>query len=159
MKLKYLLSLTVISLMIGSCGNNSTEESKDLVEESNSEEVVVEEEIIEPAPLVELNNGEKWKANPETTEGINRMMSIISVDASAYAAADYNNLGQALSVEKTQIFENCTMEGEAHNQLHNYLQPLIDMINDLKEKSDVIELEATRLDLLDHLYAYADYFE
>ena len=102
-------------------------------------------------PTVTLDNGQRWKANPETTSGIANMVAILG----AYdpATGDPTVLKDALEAEFGLIFERCTMEGEAHNQLHNYLLPIHQALRDF-EGSD-----AQRAALGAQLAAYGNYFE
>lgn len=102
-------------------------------------------------PSVTLDNGQRWKANPETTTGIANMASILG----AYdpASGDPKALKAALEEEFGLIFERCTMTGEAHEQLHNYLLPIHHQLRDFEAT------EAQRQALGDHLAAYGTYFE
>ena len=83
---------------------------------------------------VSLNNGEKWQANPETIEGIRNMTSFVNAVPASPTADDCKALQANLENEFKMIFEKCTMTGEAHDQLHNYLLPLKDRIADLNNK-------------------------
>lgn len=105
----------------------------------------------EALPAVTLDNGQRWKANPETTAGIASMQRILG----AYdpAGGDPKALKAALEEEFGLIFERCTMTGEAHEQLHNYLLPIHHQLRDFAGT------EAQRADLRSHLAAYATYFE
>ena len=102
-------------------------------------------------PAVTLDNGQRWKANPETTSGIANMVTILS----AYdpATGDPTVLKETLEAEFGLIFERCTMEGEAHNQLHNYLLPIHHQLRDFAAT------EAQRIALGEHLAAYGNYFK
>lgn len=102
-------------------------------------------------PAVTLDNGQRWKANPETTSGIANMVGILN--AYEPASGDPKALKTALEEEFGLIFERCTMEGEAHNQLHNYLLPIHQALRDF-EGSD-----AQRAALGAQLAAYGNYFE
>ncbi len=108
---------------------------------------------------LQLNNGEKWPANPETTDGIRQMQKIL---------ADYMQTGgenssrqqlvDTLNAVKKQIFAQCTMKGEAHNNLHAYLVPLINKINDLKTVKTTEEEKQAIARLNEHLALYDNYF-
>ena len=102
-------------------------------------------------PAVTLDNGQRWKANPETTTGIANMVGILG----AYDAAngDPKALKAALEEEFGLIFERCTMEGEAHNQLHNYLLPIHQALREFEGD------EAQRAALGAQLAVYGNYFE
>ncbi len=99
-----------------------------------------------------LDNGKQWIPNVETTEGIARMAALISDHDPA--TGDAKALKAGLEEEFALIFARCTMTGEAHNQLHNYLLPIHKEMAyiDLSEKVD-------RDELLDYLGTYGKYFE
>lgn len=112
----------------------------------------------EKSSEVVLNNGEKWKANPETTAGIQNMIALTDSLPANPTQDDTWALSGKLDAEYNTIIEKCTMEGEAHNQLHNYLLPMKDMIEEIGSgdisvgKEGVSKLKA-------HLGEYAKYFE
>jgi hypothetical protein len=94
---------------------------------------------------VVLNNGERWEANPETTEGINNMINHID-EFQNQSSSDYMGLKGNLTTEFQTIFKKCTMKGEAHDQLHNYLIPLKKEIDQISEQN----IEQTRAYLKDY---------
>jgi len=103
-------------------------------------------------PPVELNNGAKWTANPETTQSIVVMQDYLKNNSEKLSAAE---IKEQLQSEFKLIFKNCTMTGAAHDQLHNYLLPLRDKINALNEdnrKAGIIELK-------EYLNSYQKYFQ
>lgn len=121
-----------------------------MVEEHEHEEVHDHgEELI---GQVQLNNGETWEANAETTQGIEAMASI----AAGYDATTGDGvvLKEELEAEFREIFAKCTMTGEAHDQLHNYLFPLKKMLDGLGEDPE----EAQMADLREYLDTYTNYF-
>lgn len=108
---------------------------------------------------VQLDNGKRWQANPETTAGIAEMQAIlVRYEGKTSDAAGRQSLRQELEVAFQDIFKQCTMKGEAHNQLHNYLAPM----NPLFERIDgaiAADSEAAIQQLKEHLAEYATYFE
>lgn len=82
-------------------------------------------------PQVELNKGAKWEANPETTKGIGVMQGLLGEFTPEPTVEDYRALHKKLSTSFQSILQQCTMTGEAHNQLHNYLLPLKSQIDKL----------------------------
>lgn len=111
-----------------------------------------------PKSTLQLNNGTKWPANPETTAGINNMIKLLSDFQEGENAADYSLLQKNLNDEFNLIIEKCTMQGEAHNQLHNYLMPLKDLIGRLTG-DDTAEIATAMADIDDHLQLYGEFFE
>ena len=105
---------------------------------------------------IKLDKGKKWIANPETTQGIRNMISNVNAFTSGTASKDYTVLKQKLETEFNLILQRCTMKGEAHNQLHNYLMPLNDLIRQLQDKNHAQESLTA---LKTYLNKYFDYFQ
>jgi hypothetical protein len=145
MKKIIILSITLLFFSI-SC---STEKHKD--EHTQSEEVQASHDTPD---LVQLDNGNKWIANIETTEGIENMAQMIE-DAQSDPASSTASLKEDLLLTFTDILNQCTMKGESHEQLHNYLLPLKAQIDNLDEGNQKEELEKIKL----YLSTYANYFE
>jgi len=78
---------------------------------------------------LKLNHNKKWTVNPETHQGIRNIDSIIKKFKHNTA---YKDLGEKLSQQTNYIITNCTMTGDAHNQLHVILLPILDEIDNLK---------------------------
>lgn len=76
-----------------------------------------------------LNNGKQWVANQETHIGMKRIDSILKTETSI----DTKALGNILSKETSYIIKSCNMKGEAHDQLHIVLVPILEEITDLKD--------------------------
>ena len=107
---------------------------------------------------VTLNNGSRWKANPETTAGIGNMIQLMNSFTQTDNSKSFNDLESKLSNEFDLIFKNCTMKGEAHNQLHNYLFPLKELFEGLKS-NDLNSQKESFNNLNEYLALYSKYFE
>lgn len=105
-----------------------------------------------------FNNGGKWAANPETTAGIDRMRSLISGFATVNDPSTHPKLIADLEREYADIIKNCTMTGEAHNQLHKFLVPITRMMETLKAGDPKVVNDAL-IKLDNHLKTYSAYFE
>jgi hypothetical protein len=106
---------------------------------------------------VTLNDGEKWHANAETNRGINTMLVLVNNVPANPAPVDCEMLQEKLEHEFDRIIEECTMKGEAHHQLHNYLIPLKSYISRLSIKEDE-NCRITIMELQEHLKEYNNYF-
>jgi hypothetical protein len=106
---------------------------------------------------VQLNNGEKWEANRETTEGIHRMEMLTNDFKGSGNAEEVQALKNQMQFEFNQILEQCTMTGEAHNQLHNYLIPLKGMIDKI-DAGNVKEQERNFQEMQHYLELYGSFF-
>lgn len=105
---------------------------------------------------IQLNDGNPWKANYETIEGINKMTSRLEnlpIDAEGYQA-----LGDSLKADFNTIITECTMKGEAHEQLHQFLMPLRNDIGILSA-GDKGEYEEAVIEIKKHLSMFSTYFE
>ena len=105
---------------------------------------------------VTLNQGQRWQANPETTQGIQTMLKAIDQASAGGEPMDYTTLNIALQTAFQDIFKQCTMTGEAHNQLHNYLLPMKDLFAAVKSSTDQ---KAAVEKLKAYLQDYGTYFE
>lgn len=130
----------VLLLLISSCAESYNE--------------VQEKELIEyDAPTVELNEGVQWQANAATVEGISKLK--ILAENFDTESDSFEELQSQMRNEFSLIFKNCTMKGEAHEQLHNYLLPLMDMFGDLTTSNKAAALKAIKK----HLDKFDAYFE
>jgi hypothetical protein len=106
---------------------------------------------------IQLDKESKWKANIETTEGIQAMSSRIAEDESN-SIKHYKKLASDLNDLKNNIIKECTMEGESHDNLHVFLVPLVDKIEALGEVNSVHEGAEITKDIREHLEVYYNYF-
>ena len=127
--MKY-VSLIVLSVLLFSC-KQKTEQVK-VPFEVQEETTEVEESHESIDGTVTLNKGDLWLANPETTEGIQKMKKRMSSFKDTESIETYANLKTGLEEDFTELFQKCTMKGEAHNQLHNYLFPILDLFEGLE---------------------------
>lgn len=80
---------------------------------------------------IQLDNGKRWIANPETKTGIENMICIMSSFEEKDKVDRFGPLTESLKSEFSMIFKKCTMTGEAHNQLHNFLLPIKGLLETL----------------------------
>jgi hypothetical protein len=146
--MKYVTVITAF-LLITSCVNQGSEKKTG-----------EEEEIIHKAQseVVTLDNGEKWKANFATTKGIMNMKYLVETINEESNIDDYRKLSENLQKEFQHIFQRCDMTGEAHNQLHNYLHPMLGWFDTFKE-GDVSQCQSAATAFNKHLEKYDSYFK
>lgn len=104
-----------------------------------------------------LDNGQKWKANPETTTGVANMVQLAQSFTDTGKSSAYAVLKTQLEDEFTLIFKQCTMKGEAHNQLHTFLLPLKPLFKELAS-SNLSTRKESLAKLKVHLAEYTNYF-
>lgn len=107
---------------------------------------------------VRLDNTKLWQTNIETTQGIKKMQQIMHSFSDRNNVVAYASLKSELETEFTTIFQKCTMKGEAHNQLHNYLKPMMPIFEGL-ESTNLATCKANFKAMEKHLAGYANYFK
>jgi hypothetical protein len=146
-KIKLVLVLA-ITIAIISCWESTTkkelEETDVSTHKSNSS--------------IQLDNGKLWSANIETTQGIINMQKLLNDFTNTESITAYASLKVALEKEFTTIITECTMTGESHNQLHNYLIPIKDIFDSL-DSSNIDTCKENYEQLNNRLEAYATYFK
>lgn len=85
---------------------------------------------------LELNQGEKWKVNEEMTPHIQKGKLILEEYMQDENASDYKQLAKDIEEQNNQLIKSCTMKGAAHDALHQWLVPHLDLVKDLKKASN-----------------------
>lgn len=135
------ISTIIISALLLFTYSCSTEKNKGEHSEHDGDQTT--DEVL----AAQLDNGNKWVANIETTQGIQKMIQLINTNPTS--------LKENLLSEFTDVLKKCTMKGESHEQLHHYLLPLKADIEKLSEAPSKEELEAIK----SYLETYTNYFE
>lgn len=148
MKTPFLKLMTVLAVAAMACGTPGTSTT----EGEGAGDGVAQEHHAEGDHTLRLDDGKTWEANPETIEGIGKMQGLVM----EYDPATMDGVAfkQQLEAYFQEIFAKCTMTGEAHDQLHNYLQPLKDILDSLGEEPTEQQLA----DIKAHLNTFSDYF-
>ena len=112
--------------------NNEISNTKPLPSSKESEHHQSESESIE------LNNGSKWKVVSEMMAHIRNMESDINgfSETKHTELKDFTQLGASLQKNIDLLTSNCTMEGKAHDELHKWLLPYIDMVDKLNKSKN-----------------------
>ena len=134
---KKIILIPAIALFLFGCGNASNEKSEDLSEIETHDEHHHDDE----SEAIELNNGEKWQVNANMITHIRNMEN----DVVSYAKVeqkDYKSLSEKLQSNIDLLTSNCTMKGKAHDELHKWLLPYIDLVKEFSEAKD--ETEASK---------------
>jgi len=129
--------ITVLNLFLFGCGNTSNENPKEQTETAIHEEHHHNEE----SEAIELNNGEKWKVDANMITHIRNMENDINSFANV-EQKDFKSLAEKLQSNIDLLTSNCTMKGKAHDELHKWLLPYIDLVKELSEAKD--ETEASK---------------
>lgn len=133
---KIIILIPVISLFLFSCGNTSKEKPKEQTETVTHKEHQHDEE----SEIIELNNGEKWKVDANMLTHIRNMENNV-ISFAKVEQKDYKSLSKKLQSNIDLLTSNCTMKGKAHDELHKWLLPYIDLVKELSETNNETEAE------------------
>jgi hypothetical protein len=130
---KILFIFTVISLLNQACQQNK----------KNNTEIDTHQH--EETTEISLNNGEKWEVEP-------KMMLIIKsmeMEIEQFKRGKLNQylaLADTLSSKISELTSSCTMQGKAHDELHKWLVPFMESVDEFtaikteKEGDEFIKL-------------------
>lgn len=125
MKLKLLAFLfTLIGII--SC-NNTQQNASNAMPDS----VVKDNHEVKESEEIELNNGEKWKVDEPMMALIKKMETEI-MGFNKTETNHYSVLAKSLKITIDSLTSNCTMKGKAHDELHKWLLPFIDLVDEFK---------------------------
>lgn len=123
-----IIIILALAAFIFSCGDSpTTAEVKEEV--ATQETVAVEEEEHDhdhEHDGIVLNDGEKWEVVEHMMAHIQNMESDISA-FDGKSIAEYKTLSAAIDKNLDLLTSNCTMTGQAHDELHKWLLPYIDL--------------------------------
>ena len=126
--------LTVISLFLLSCTNTTNEKSNEKAEAATQDEHQHDDE----SAAIELNNGVKWTVDAHMLTHIRNMENDV-LSFTKVEHKDFKSFAGILQSNIELLTSNCTMKGKANDELHKWLLPYIDTVNDLSKAQDEIE--------------------
>lgn len=161
---KTLFIASLLSIAFVGCKDSKQEsvETADTIEATHDEIHVSDPEInlLNNSWTAEmhLDEGRKWEANIETTQGVNNMLEIVD-GTDPQTVEEYHTLAAKLNEEKNTVVRECTMEGPSHDNLHTFLHPLIEKIDALGKVATIEEGAELEVSIKENLDKYNDYFK
>ena len=125
---KLILTFAVGSLLLYSCGNSSNEKLNNQTEVAQHNDHHHDDE----SEAIELNNGEKWTVDANMLTHIRTMENDV-ISFAKVEQKDYKVLSEKLQASIDLLTSNCTMTGQAHDELHKWLLPYMDLVEELSE--------------------------
>lgn len=129
-KLK-ITSILLSMFFLFSCNDKAKNES---AETSQATKTEVHEHSNDET--IQLNDGQKWKVDVDMMAHI-RIMENDVTSFDKETPENYQLLADNLKKNIDLLTSNCTMKGEAHDELHKWLLPYIELVDDFsKDKSN-----------------------
>jgi len=159
---KILIATLLFSIVFTSCNESKKNNIESTIDEQSheKEEINNKENKINNNWInhIALNDGIKWNANIETTQGVHAMLSELN-KSNPKTVEDYISMANRLNDEKNMVIKKCTMKGASHDNLHIFLLPLIEKLDLLSEITTTKEgIEITK-SIKENLEAYTNYFK
>jgi len=148
------ISITAISLFLFGCGDTAKEKSKEQTETATHQEHQHNAEI----QTIELNNEEKWKVDANMITHIRNMENDV-ISFAKVEQKDYKSLSEKLQSNIDLLTSNCTMKGKAHDELHKWLSPYINLVKKLSEAKDETEAEKKKKKIENSFITFNQYFQ
>ena len=161
---KVILTTAILTALLISCNEkhqkHEATEASEMVQEQKETRMAAESISFNNNWVneIKLNNGSKWEANLETTQGVDKMLGLIKIN-DPLTVEDYQDLASKLNDEKILVIKECTMKGPSHDNLHVFLQPLIEKIDALLQVSTTDEGSRIIASINENLEEYTNYFK
>jgi hypothetical protein len=81
---------------------------------------------------IQLNEGQKWKVDDNMMVHIQNMEKDVASVAKENPG-EYQLLSEKLKKNLDLLTSNCTMTGQSHDELHKWLVPYIDLVDEFSE--------------------------
>ncbi|MCC7331412.1 MAG: hypothetical protein IT232_02285 [Flavobacteriales bacterium] len=149
--------LFVISILSVVACNQNTESN------TSSEQVIVKDSIVSEHEhshdeAILLDNGKKWKVVESMLVFIRNMESAVNeFESTAYK--DYPALAKVIDKNIEDLTSNCTMTDQAHDELHKWLVPFIELSEDFDKAKEVSEQERIYKEFKARFKTFNTYFE
>lgn len=113
----------------------------------------------QPNPYdLKLNDGERWEINKEMVKPIERAEAALA-QFQEVKATHYDLLAEALWEQNNELIQSCTMEGEAHDELHKWLYPHMQLIDKLSKAEQLDEQKRLISELEESFELFHEYFK
>jgi len=145
-------ALVLICTMLFACGTPTSDASKEVAAEQD-QVVVVNTGLV-------LNNGQRWKVSTHMVVPIRRMQErIAEAQAIPVEKREHAAIVDSLFLDMDQLVAACDMQGKAHDVLHEWLIPHMQLVQDLERAKDPILADSLLYSLARSAAAYDHYFE
>ena len=147
-----MLFFSAIAVLALSCNSGSKETEKN--SETPTEITTEAEHHHDEHEAIVLNNDEKWKVDDNMMAHIRNMEKDMMVFADN-SDKNYKELASKLKTNLDLLTSNCTMKGQAHDELHKWLVPYMELVEDLEKEQSEAQFKAIQ----DSFQTFNQYFQ
>ena len=108
-----------------------------------------------------LNNGAKWKADENTNKNIQELKRTLDrfAESKTKDRNGYTTFANELQGSLNTMIKECRMKGADHDALHQWLEPLLKDVNELKTVQTAPDGAKLFASINSRVIAYNQYFE
>lgn len=151
--MKKLLIVAVSSMVLWSC-NNTTDTSHDHHEMMTHQE----DHHDKSTEALQLNHGERWLVNEEMKPFVEKGEMLVN-NYISNNQNDYQNLSKQINEQNQMLIKSCTMDGKSHDELHKWLHPHMELLEDLEKAKNENEAKEVISKLQKSNELYHQYFK
>ena len=111
-----------------------------------------------PTGNLKLNYGEKWVVNAEMRPFVEQGNQMLQAYLTQHET-DYKKLAADLKSQNDALIKSCTMKGESHDVLYQWLHPHMELISELGEVADEHQAKAIVTKLEQSFQTYQNHFQ
>jgi len=114
----------------------------------------------EPSKLA-LNDGAKWKSDESTNKNVAELEAIVRrfTNRQPKGTADFTSVANELQTGLDKLIKECRMQGADHEALHQWLEPLMKNVSELKSADNEKSSSELFNEISEQLINYHQYFE
>lgn len=143
-----LILVAGISFALYSCSSNeSTQATEETAHAHHDHEVL------------QLNAGKKWKVDDHMMDELRELEAIVNTANRSENTMSLDAIADSLIVHLDLLTSNCTMTGQAHDELHKWLVPFIDLVNEYANYEEEITARKQLVEMKERFQEFNSYFE
>lgn len=153
--MKKIFLITTIAISFIACKNEGSHENHDEHEHHDETRTHEEDHHNHESEAIMLNDGEKWKVVENMSVYIRNMEKAVN----EFKGDNYPALAKTIDENIRALTENCTMEGQAHDELHKWLLPFIELSEEFDVATEKENQEKIYQEFKKMFVEYNTYFE
>ncbi len=153
--MKRIMLLLLCSYFLNACNDQQHIVNKNVTEDSVHKHLESSEERLA------LNNGQKWKVDSITKINVNNLQNIVATinNQQNKSLLIYKNSAAHLQKGLDKMISECKMKGPDHEALHQWLKPLIEKVQELKNATAIEDAASVVKEIEEQTNLYPQYFE
>ena len=153
MKSRSFIFLAAFMLIFSACHTTSNEKEKTPDHQKDTSITKINNPY-----HIELNDGKKWKVVPEMMAIIRSMETQVNEFQGKEIDQHINN-ALKLQHKVDSLTSNCTMTGKAHDELHKWLLPYLDMVDAYNHANNQEDADSIFLEIKNSFVNMNQFFE